>query len=133
MTQDTRTAAAFMAIGLNSPERPLSVDTVIDHWDAGFLELIQAVTNYAPYADALAQAGFAATGDYPGVFDYEVSEEFGTWYAARIMEQEPGGHEPDPELCRLHLRDLAVEFFRDGGLPPDELVSALNSVNPEAP
>jgi hypothetical protein len=59
--------------------------------------------------------GVQATGaEAPGVFDYEVSEEFGGWFWRRSFERKA---EPTHEECKLKLGELCWDFFyceRDG-------------------
>jgi hypothetical protein len=50
----------------------------------------------------------------PGVFDYEVSEEFGTWFFRFAFEQ---GREPQADECRAELGRLCWVFFTQ---MPDE-------------
>lgn len=75
---------------------------------SGYLELIDEVTQYAPYACALFEAGYEAVGEYPGVGDYEVSEPFGQWMGGRIIEL---GGEVDPREAVQWLKAAMFEFF----------------------
>jgi hypothetical protein len=51
----------------------------------------------------------------PGVFDYEVSEAFGTWFYRRSHEL---GELPEGDACALEMGALAWAFFHQEGHGP---------------
>ena len=70
--------SAFFMEGLHDarPDTnvPANYDVLIETWGQGCIELVAALVSYVPLAITLSEA--AATvcnGNYPGVFDYEVS------------------------------------------------------------
>lgn len=75
----------------------------------GVFELVSCATGWAQYACDLALVGAAMTGEYPGVFDYEVSEVFGAWYASQVVQD--GGNLPRNQACANELKRLALSFF----------------------
>ena len=99
---------------------------VLDIWNQGCYELVYEVTRYAEYCYELAEAGGKATGgEFPGVYDYEVSSEFGEWFGGYIV-----GHDqlPSSETCRIKLLNLAREFFVKAGTDQGVLDEALMNV-----
>lgn len=102
MDQDLTVTAAFMALGLGSQDQDL-----LEAWNQGHLELIHVVVSYAPYLNTLMVVAAAAADGYPGVFDYEVSEQFGSWFAKQILE----GHIPTDKEVRVYLVKEVYDFF----------------------
>lgn len=127
-------AAAFMAQGLALPanEPYTFFNNLLNHWDGGHTELVNQLVRYAPYAEALVEAGYAITGDFPGVVAYEVYEEFGSWYG-RTMLKLPTLSLPGAADARAQLRKLAYDFFVPGCTDEQrqQLDVALASVLPE--
>lgn len=97
-------AAAFIAAGANDAQ-------VLDHWDAGHLELVSEVVRYAPYINDLIAAGFAVAGDYLGVAEYEVTEAFGVWFAQAVRLAPAAATVPDLTTCLIKARLLVRGFF----------------------
>jgi hypothetical protein len=105
-------SAMHMTDGLVSPQGnqwTFTFSDILEIWDRGCLELFQLVGEYAIIADQLYQEGYARTGDAPGVFDYEVSVEFGAWFARFIYQT---GNAPSTEIAKSHLTMLALNFWR---------------------
>lgn len=132
--------AAFIALGMQHPD-DMGIDTfnaALDKWDRGMLELITAGTHYAEYSLKLMEAGYSATNEYPGVAEYEISEEFGSWFTQKVVAS-PDGDTPEHSSCCYKLLNLAVGFFGDEnrGLSPEMKIGlhkALTAVTwPEAP
>lgn len=84
---------------------------------------------YAAYLIELMNKALAEKGgEFPGVFDYEVSEEFGAWFVRYIMESEDA-MAPAESICKQMCRKLVAEFFCRGmGLSADVLEKSLESV-----
>jgi len=84
---------------------------------------VEAITEVATWAIWLLAnvEGALADGTYdrdlPGVFDYEVSEPFGQWYARTIRRT---GNAPTRTECADHLETLARDFFTQDWRPDDE-------------
>lgn len=121
--------AAFMAIGLTGSEH---FSKAHEHIDIGHIDMVDSLLAYAPFVDALGDAGFAAVGDYPGVFLYEVAEEIGSLYCAALLECRPG-HYPDHGHLLEKMRLCAHSFFQQSFHEPDvnrsiELSSAMAAV-----
>ena len=125
---DILTAAAFMMYGFTQDAARLT--QLLKHWDAGFLEITQRLTQYAAFAEACTRAGYAVVGNYPGVADYDISEAFGAWYACAVMMTEGAGHPPSHYWCLAQIRTLVVKFFTDDGsrAPSIALMEALVGV-----
>lgn len=76
---------------------------------------IDAAHAIAPWADAIGDCWeyLSDIQDFPGVFDYEVTEPFGQWLRANWDA-------PFPEAIG-QLLDLIKQFFRDTVLSQDAL------------
>lgn len=105
--------ASFMALGLREHTNT-QYRTLLDHWDGGEWELIDEVTGYARYCEGLWQAGYDLGLGPVGVWDYDVAEAFGMWYASTLLERPAGEPLPTAE-CFATLRLLAEEYYQ-----PDE-------------
>jgi hypothetical protein len=89
---------------------------------------------YVPYAERLFLAGCNVL-DAPTVWNYDVIEAFGQWYANAILSEEPGEEVPMQD-CRDKLCALAFAFFEQGIGPTEAglvilLRTALNAVPTE--
>lgn len=93
-------------------------------WDLGGLELHLELSQYAQIAEEMCQHLVAVQNcEFPGIFDYEVSEPFGTWFAEHLFEY---GTAPDQEMARTKLAAMCAEFFaQDGHHPPNVLTATL--------
>lgn len=88
---------------------------VLAVWDRGCIELFQELGQYADLCEQCYQEGYTKYGgDFPGVFDYEVSYEFGQWYGKTILEE---GGAPSRIEAEAKLRELTVAFFTQGPAP----------------
>lgn len=85
---DAATSGAFMMEGLTDEVR---LNDLYSKYAClcGAVELIGEMTYYAAVAWQLSRTEYAArvaNQDFPGVFDYEVSSEFGRWYGAALKQ-----------------------------------------------
>lgn len=78
----------------------------------GCIEWVEELCSYAEYTCRLAQAGGEALGDFPGVFDYEVSTYFGKWFGEQL---EALGDVPTKAQCRTWILNDVEKFFSQGG------------------
>lgn len=79
-------------------------------WGQGCLELHAEVTQYAPLVAQLADDLFALAGqDFPGVWDYEVTESLGCAIAAWIVAHPQ--QTPAPDWVKAQLLALASDFL----------------------
>lgn len=93
-------------IAYAGPEGPNTA--LLDIWGAGCLELHQELSQYAqPICQLLSSLG--ELQDFPGVFHYEVTEEFGEWFAEMIVENDGGA--PMGRCCKEKIALLTAEFF----------------------
>jgi len=88
------------------PESPNS--TLLDIWGQGCLELHQALSQYAVNICELLDK-LEHLQDFPGVLHYEVTEEFGEWFAEMIVEN--GGTAPMDRCCLEKIALLTAQFF----------------------
>lgn len=66
------------------------------------------VADLIPYAKDVAEyvAKMVGVQDFPGVFEYEVTSDLGTW-----MAQYPGDTWPSRDAFKAELEKLGAEFF----------------------
>lgn len=135
--------AAFFIEGLHDARPDHNVkpnyDVLVETWGKGCIELVDSLVSYVPLTIKLCEAAaVACDGNYPGVFDYEVSSPFGKWFGEHILEQ---GDEPSPENARTWLVFHITAFFtqhmtdeeaKDVKTAIDEAF-ALAKSNPTAP
>lgn len=121
---DTAIVGAFFMEGMRDVG---DYDDLIIRWARGCYELVYEVTRYAEYCWKLAEAGGAVTGEFYGVYDYDVSSPFGTWFAKTILET---GEPPTRSQCRIWLLNAAEAFFMQGETEEirEELSKALIGV-----
>lgn len=101
--------AGFVMEGLHDE----GYDRVIKAYEeqGGAVELVDAVMEYVPAIEQFRAAAEAVLGtdSYPGVFQYEVSSEFGAWLGGSIIDD---GNLPDRAHAIGILVDLVESFFR---------------------
>lgn len=105
--------AAFFMEGLHNARPDHNVkpnyDALIETWGKGCIELVDSLVGYAPLTIKLCDAAaIACDGNYPGVFDYEVSSSFGKWFGEYILEH---GDEPSTENAQTWLVFHITAFF----------------------
>lgn len=110
-TKGATLSAMFMAAGLVSPTNSYTnynqiADAISDH--CGQIEVFQELAYYGELADEIFQDYWKEGKEGAGVFDYEVSEEFGTWFGEYIIEHK---RMPTQIVGETELRRLAKEFF----------------------
>lgn len=84
---------------------------LLEVWDKGCVELYEELGQYAERCNELFHTKFAAN-DYnaPGVYDYEVSCEFGEWFGRYILAN--NGDAPTSSEAISKLEELADQFFK---------------------
>ena len=104
--------ASFMVIGMSSNDDDL-YDRLLKRWDRGCFELHYELCHYATLSEQIIK--IVTKGDenydFPGVYDYAVSEEFGRWFRKHILET---GEAPDFERAKMTLVAEACRFFTQG-------------------
>lgn len=85
---------------------------VLNAWgdQGGCLELAMAIAEWGEVSESMLDAR-GPDQDFPGVYDYEVSESFGHWIGAYIVAHKEF---PDADEARAKLKALADEFFSEG-------------------
>lgn len=101
------TCAMHMTDGLlhNKPN-------LLEVWDKGCSELYEELGQYAQLCNDLYER-YCDSGNYdaPGVYDYEVSCEFGDWFGRYVLEH--AGEAPAFSEAIDKLEELASVFFRN--------------------
>ena len=104
MTSKTNVTSGFLVAGLEH----CGMNNVIESWGQGFLELIIEVVSYADYITAVKEAANEIYDDFPGLFEYEVTESVGSAIGRLIIET--GATPPEAYVYNtIHL--LVHEFF----------------------
>jgi hypothetical protein len=129
MKQQLITAGFFME-GLHDARPDHNVkpnyDVLIETWGQGCIELVDALVSYVPLTTTLCEAAaIACDGNYPGVFDYEVSSAFGKWFGEHILAQ---GDEPSQINAHSWLVSHLKEFFTQG-LTEEETEEVKAAIN----
>lgn len=104
--KDTYTFAAFISAGMHRDVAKL--DEARDLIGTGCLELVMSAMDYVDLVYNMETVGYATVGEFPGVFAYEVAEEFGAWYVAEAHAKRAV---PDVTAACEQLRELAFAFF----------------------
>ena len=100
-------SAMFMMEGLEE----VGTEAVYRAWGHGAMELVTELAHYAYLAEELSTAGVRVLNDFPGVYDYEVSNPFGKWFAQSVVDK---GYIPLQGECWAKLQELALKFFSQG-------------------
>lgn len=107
MSRDVAVNAMFIQEGLMSTNE--DYDDLLNAWDRGCVELVCEVAVYAPLlADLSANVAERLCLPFPGVYEYEVSAQFGGWFRSRVVEL---GYAPSREDATLYIEQLARAFF----------------------
>lgn len=102
------TCAMHMVDGLlyNKPN-------LLEVWGKGGVELFAELGQYAENCENLYLSMWnSELSDFAGVYDYEVSCEFGDWFGSYILRHE--GEPPDVSTALEKLERLAKTFFDKG-------------------
>lgn len=99
---------AFMMNGAR--DRDPELNNLMDKWAKGCIEFVTELTSHVELVDQLVD-GAAPWVDFPGVYEYEVVESFGFWFANKVM-QSPTGDAPAKEECKTWLIDETIFFFQ---------------------
>lgn len=108
--------SAFFMEGL----RDLDYQAVLDTWGQGCLELVDQMTTQADLLDRLCTNVENALGhslSFPGIFEYEVCSEFGTWFGKYVINYKTT---PSKQNAEAWLRDACYKFFTQGMTGPDD-------------
>lgn len=77
--------------------------------DIGHIELMSELVRYVEPMEDMVNIAYGIVGDYPGVFDYEVSGPFGLWFHGRIRDND--GQVPAWQDGLTFLRWQVSDFF----------------------
>lgn len=106
---------AFMMEGMR--DRCDRLDThngyedMLHRWAQGCWELINEMVQYADYFDECASIYIQQHFEFPGVFEYEVVNEFGDWFTSYVWEN---GQTPTELGAKAKIATLVEQFFRQG-------------------
>ena len=113
--------AAFFMEGLHDarPDHHVTpnYDVLIEAWGQGCIELVDTLVSHVPLTLKLCDAAaLACHGNYPGVFDYEVSNCFGRWFGEHILQH---GNAPSKQAIHDWLAKEITAFFTQGMTAPE--------------
>lgn len=117
-TTNIAVIGAFLMEGM----RDCDYDRVLSKWDQGALELAQEIAHYAGLLETLYRVGFEYAPDTCGVFDYEVTNEVGRWFAAHVGQT---GESPGDVAIVAKIEAEVNKFFAADEKDIDEV--ALNA------
>lgn len=115
--QSVAVTASFMTMGMAEVDfkrRTIGADGRCDYdmyqvWEQGGVELHNELTQYAVLAEEFTDyVTEQCNTDFPGVFDYEVSEPFGNWFTERLFENCAA---PSKSVATNKLIRMIAEFF----------------------
>ncbi len=109
---EIKTGIAITAVFLMDGLRNHHMSELVDIWGQGYLELGQEIAQYAEFITVMGEeAAGEMDNNYPGVFEYEVTANFGKWFGEFIIENRKA-----PEMLDVcgKLKDLLVNFFSRG-------------------
>lgn len=95
------TTAIYMAEGMSVS------DEIREAWCQGELELMMELSEYAIMSEEILRD--MNPEDYPGVYDYEVSTNFGDWFGKYIVEHKGA---PTTLIAEEKLRNLIKGWFK---------------------
>lgn len=114
--QNTAVTASFMTIGMMETGHGRGIDDIYRVWNQGGIELHCQLCQYAELSERIVVVITTYIElDFPGVYDYEVSEPFGTWFAEHIFANK--GRAPDSEVAKAKLLADACQFFSQSHSP----------------
>lgn len=104
--------AAFMMEGMRDLEtrsqNPVSYNDLIENWGQGCFEMVSEMVQYAEYIETKFQDATKNGKEVCGVFDYEVSVPFGTWFADYVYAH---AHAPIQNEAHQKADELIEDFF----------------------
>lgn len=107
--------ASFLTAGMLEGIQP---DALYQRWAQGALKLHDALCRYAEPLYRV-NAALSARHAFPGVFEYEVSEELGAWFGCMV---EAEGTAPATDRVLQQLAELVIRFMAGGGYGQQALV-----------
>lgn len=75
----------------------------------GWVEWVNEVAEFGIYLEQVYEACYNLRQGLPGVFDYEVTIEFGKWIATEIIE---GRGLPSKEVGQAQIDELVMDFMK---------------------
>ena len=100
---------AIQMVYLFMGAEPSIEDGCWEYQNGGHIELMQDLVDYAQLVvDDLSHRYDA---DFPGVYEYEVTEEFGGWIGAFVQRT---SYLPTLDEAKAELTKIANEFFSQG-------------------
>ena len=89
-----------------------SLSTWTEQHGTGMIETYGQLAMYAAISGAIADGVYDVEGvEFPGVYAYEVDEQFGAAWAQHLYRLKPDQME-DEAFLKQRLADLAWDFFR---------------------
>ena len=106
--------ATFMVVGMLSGNGTGLAEKrytkLLERWANSAVELHTTICEYAETSEKIIAflCGNKTDFDFPGGYDYEVSEPFGQWFGDHLLNHEAA---PQTEVANKKLSELASDFF----------------------
>lgn len=104
--QNVACTAGFMAVGMQDA---LKEYPAFEYYGGGVVGLHVELARYAVISEQIVDFISSEGMDFPGVYDYEVSEPFGKWFGERVGNTE--NSTPSFEVAQAHLIKEACLYF----------------------
>ncbi len=108
------TTATFMIVGMLSEKNTglseMRYTKLLERWENGAVELHATLCEYAATSEKIIEflRENKTDFDFPGVYDYEVSEPFGQWFGDYLLTHDAV---PQTGVANAELFELASTFF----------------------
>ena len=114
LPEDFATIATFMIVGMLSEKNTglseMRYANILARWGNGAVELHSTLCGYAETSEKIIEflRESKTDFDFPGVYDYEVSEPFGQWFGDYLLR-----HDVIPQTsdANRELFELTSTFF----------------------
>lgn len=101
--------AAFAMEGLRDfCKDSLGYAKLLERWNQGCYELVDEMNRHVGYFDEAIAPWVDDDCGFPGVFEYEVCNPFGMWFAEYILKH---GYAPIESEVKAEIDRLVDEFF----------------------
>lgn len=118
--------ASFMAVGMSDNDE-VRYNKLLDAWGNGCLELHYELSEYAVLSEKIVDFLVEeCCCEFPGVYDYEVSEPFGEWFGDCVLAYKDV---PNKNEATSILVYLACKFFAQGdSITTDQLAAKVREL-----
>lgn len=113
MKENTAIYGAFMMEGMRDAcdrmDKSQGYEKMLIQWGNGCFELVAEMCQYADYFDVAIEPHLDKDVGFPGVYEYEVVNFFGSWFAEYVYG---AGYVPPVIEAKAKIDTLTADFFR---------------------